>query len=135
MFDQSLGRIERNTQSRNGVTSTTRYLISFDHGAMDHIPDEEGPAVRDASLAVIRDAKSAGVCVFAEGVYPHDEVSASVVAPDGTVTDGAENNIAGVTIIDVPSREDALQWATKLAAANRCAQEVHEFASVPTLGG
>ena len=23
----------------------TRYLISFDHGAMDHIPDEEGPAV------------------------------------------------------------------------------------------
>jgi hypothetical protein len=21
----------------------TQYLISFDHGAMDHIPDEEGP--------------------------------------------------------------------------------------------
>jgi len=72
--------------------------------------------------------------VFAEGVYPRDEVSASVVAPDGTVTEGAENNIAGVTIIDVPSREEALKWATKLAAANRCAQEVHEFAPVPTLG-
>jgi hypothetical protein len=68
----------------------TRYLISFDHGAMDHIADEEGPAVRDASLAVIRDAKAAGVCVFAEGVYPGDEVSAKVVAPDGTVTEGAE---------------------------------------------
>ena len=51
------------------------------------------------------------------GVYPHDEVSASVVAPDGTVTDGAENNIAGVTIIDVPSREEALQWAANLAVA------------------
>jgi hypothetical protein len=38
-----------------------RYLISFDHGAMDHVPDEEGPAVREASLAVIRDAKDAGV--------------------------------------------------------------------------
>jgi hypothetical protein len=87
-----------------------RYLISFDHGAMDHIPDEEGPAVRDASLAVIREAKDAGVWVFAQGVYPEDEVKASVVAPDGTVTDGARNNIAGVTIIDVPSREDALQW-------------------------
>ena len=80
----------------------TRYLISFDHGAMDPIPDAEGPAVRDASLAVIQDFKDAGIWVFAGGVYPHDEVSASVVAPDGTVTDGAENNIAGVTIIDVP---------------------------------
>jgi hypothetical protein len=111
-----------------------RYLISFDHGAMDHVPDEEGPAVRDASLAVIRDAKDAGVWVFAEGVYPEDEVSASVVAPDGTVTEGAKNNIAGLTIIDVPSREEALQWAAKLAAAVRCAQEVHEFAPVPTAG-
>ena len=91
----------------------TRYLISFDHGAIDPIPDEEGPAVRDASLAVIQDFKDAGIWVFAGGVYPHDEVSVSVVAPDGTVTDGAENKayIAGVTIIDVPSREEALQWA------------------------
>jgi hypothetical protein len=112
----------------------TRYLISFDHGAMNHIADEEEPAVRDASLAVIRDAKEAGVWVFAEGVYPRDEVSAKVVAPDGTVTDGAENNIAGVTIIDVPSLDEALQWAAKLAAALRCALEVHEFAPVPEAG-
>ena len=68
------------------------------------------------------------------GVYPHDEVSASVVSPNGTVTDGAENNIAGVTIIDVPSREEALQWAAKLAAACRCPQEVHEFARIPAAG-
>ena len=33
----------------------TRYLISFDHGAMDPIPDAEGPAVGDASLAVIQE--------------------------------------------------------------------------------
>jgi hypothetical protein len=111
-----------------------RYLISFDHGAMDHIPEEEGPAVRDASLAVIRDAKEAGVWVFAEGVYFHDEVSAKVVAPDGTVTEGAENNIAGVTIIDVPTLDEALQWAAKLATACRCAQEVREFAPVPAVG-
>jgi hypothetical protein len=109
----------------------TRYLISFDHGAMDSIPDEEGPAVRDASRAVIQDFKDAGVWVFAAGVYPDDQVSASVVAPDGTVTDDAENAIAGVTIIDVPSREEALHWAAKLAAACRCPQEVHEFAPIP----
>ena len=72
--------------------------------------------------------------MFAEGVYPRDEVSASVVAPDGTVTEGAENNIAGVTIIDVPSLEQALQWAAKIAAACRCAQEVREFGPDPAVG-
>ena len=112
----------------------TRYLISFDHGAMDSIPDEEEPAVRDASLAVIREAQKAGVWVFAGGVYPHDEVPASVVAPDGTVTEGAENNIAGVTIIDVPSREKALQWAAKIAVACRCPQELREFGADPEVG-
>ena len=45
----------------------TRYLISFDDGAMDFIPEEEGPAVRDASLAVIRDAQEAG-CGCSPGV-------------------------------------------------------------------
>jgi hypothetical protein len=114
----------------------TRYLISFDDGAMDFIPEEEGPAVRDASLAVIRDAQDAGVWVFAGGVYPHDEASVSVVASDGTVTNGAESKayIAGVTIIDVPSREEALQWAAKIAVACRCAQEVREFAPDPAVG-
>ena len=113
-----------------------RYLISFDDGAMDSIPDEEEPTVRDASLAVIREAQDAGVWVFAGGVYPHDEVSVRVVTPDGTVTDGAESKayIAGVTIIDVPSREEALQWAAKIAAACRCAQEVREFGPDPAVG-
>jgi hypothetical protein len=45
----------------------TRYLISFDDGAMDFIPEEEGPAVTEASHAVIRDAQDAGVWVFAGG--------------------------------------------------------------------
>ena len=59
-----------------------------------------------------------------------------VVAPDGTVTDGAEGQayIGGVTIIDVPSREEALQWAAKLAVACRCAQEVREFTPDPAVG-
>ena len=113
-----------------------RYLISFDDGAIDHIPDEEGPAVGDAAHAVIREAQNAGVWVFAGGVYPHDEVNPSVVAPDGTVTDGEENKayIAGVTIIEVPSREEALQLAAKIAAACRCAQEVREFGADPAVG-
>jgi hypothetical protein len=113
-----------------------RYLISFDDGAMEFIPEEEGPAVSEAAHAVIRDAQDAGVWMFAGGVYSHDEVSVSVVAPDGTVTDDAKNKayIAGVTIIDVPSHEEALQWAAKIAAACRCAQEVREFMPDPAVG-
>ena len=113
-----------------------RYLISFDDGAMDFIPEEEMPAVGDAAHAVIRAAQDAGVWVFAGGVFPHDEVTPRVVAPDGTVTVGAESKayIAGVTIIDVPSIEEALQWAARIAAACRCAQEVREFGPDPAVG-
>jgi hypothetical protein len=113
-----------------------RYLISFDDGAMDHIPDEEGTALGEAAHAVIREAQGAGVWVFAGGVYPHDEVSPKLVAPDGAVTDRSENKayIAGVTIIDVPSIDEALQWAAKIAAACRCAQEVREFGPDPAVG-
>lgn len=113
-----------------------RYLISFDDGAMDHIPDAEGPAVSEAAHAVIREARDAGVWVFAGGVYAHDEATPSVVAPDGTVTERAEEKayVGGITIIDVPSREDALTWAAKIAAACRCAQEVREIMADPAVG-
>ena len=113
-----------------------RYLISFDDGAMDFIPEEEMADVADAAHAVIRDAQDAGVWVFAGGVYPHDEVSVSVVATDGSVTDGTDSKtyIAGLTIIDVPSREEALNWAARIAVACRCAQEVREFAPDPAVG-
>ena len=82
----------------------TRYLISFDHGAMDHIPDEEGPAVGEAAHAVVQEAMDAGVFVFAGGCS--EEVS--VVAIDGTVTDAPKSKayMGGVTIVDVPSRKD-----------------------------
>jgi hypothetical protein len=110
----------------------TRYLISFDHGAMDHIPDEEGPAVGEAAHAAVQEAMDAGVFVFAGGLS--EEVS--VIATDGTVTDAPGNKayMGGVTIIDVPSREDALQWAAKIAAACRCAQEFCEVMPDPAVG-
>jgi hypothetical protein len=58
------------------------------------------------------------------------------VATDGTVTDGPESKayMGGLTILDVPSREEALAWAAKFAVACRCAQEVREFLSDPAVG-
>ena len=109
----------------------TRYLISFDHGAMDHIPDAEGPAVGEAAHAVIQEAMDAGVFVFAGGCE-----EATVVGADGTVTDAREKKayIGGLTIIDVPTREEALGWAAKIAAACRCSQEVRAFMPDPAVG-
>ncbi len=34
---------------------------------------------------------------------------------------------------DVPSREEALRWAAKIAVACRCAQEVREIGADPEL--
>ena len=113
----------------------TRYLISFDAHAMDHIPDEDMLAVTNASLAVVQEAINAGVWVFGGGL---ENQKASIVATDGTVTDGpypeTKEHLGGFAVVDVPSREEALEWAAKIAVACRCAQEVREFAPDPAVG-
>ena len=109
----------------------TRYLISFPSDAMDHIPDEEGPAVGAAAHAVIREAQDAGVYIFTGGL--DEDVDPVLVAGDGTVTAGTYP-LGGITIIDVPSREAALEWATKIAAACRCPQDVSAFGLDPAVG-
>ena len=101
-----------------------RYLISFNEHAMDHIPEEEMTAVAEAARAVVKEAQGAGVWVFAGGL--DEDVEPVIVAGDGTVTAGTYP-LGGMTIIDVPSREAALEWAAKIAAACRCAQEIREF--------
>ncbi|HET7017451.1 MAG TPA: YciI family protein [Streptosporangiaceae bacterium] len=110
----------------------TRYLISFDAGAMDHIPDEEMPAVDKAAHEAAQEAINAGVWLIGAGL---ESRKASVVAPDGMVTDGpypeAKEVVGGFAILDVSSREEALEWAAKIAVACRCAQEVWELMPDP----
>jgi len=107
----------------------TRYLISFPSGAMDHIPVEDFPAVGDAAHAVVREIKEAGAYIFSGGL--DEEVGPVMVTGDGTVSTGTypqtEELNGGFTVIDVPSRDEALEWAAKIATACRCAQEVREF--------
>lgn len=105
----------------------TRYLISFDDGAMT-FPEEDLPEVGEAAHKVVYEAKAAGVWIFGGGLLSQ---RASIVATDGTVADGpypeTKAVIGGFSIIDVASREEALQWAAKIARACRCAQEVREI--------
>jgi hypothetical protein len=103
---------------------------------MDHIPEGEMPMVGEAAHAVVRQAMEAGVWVFGGGLA--DAVAPVMVAGDGTVTAGTYPQTrelsGGFTVLDVPSREAVLQWAAKIAAACRCAQEVREFMPDPAVG-
>jgi hypothetical protein len=111
----------------------TRYLISFDQGWMT-FPEEELPDVAKAAYEVVKQAEKAGVWVFGAGL---ESQRASAVATDGTVTDGpypeTKEVIGGFAVLDVPSREEALEWAAKIAVACRCAQEVREILPDPTV--
>lgn len=107
-----------------------RYLISFDDGAMDHIAAADLPAVGEAAHAVVRDAKAAGVWIFGGGLLRQQ---ATLVATDGTITPGpgpvpeTKAVVGGFSIIQVPSRDEALAWAARFASSCRCAQEVREI--------
>lgn len=105
-----------------------RFLISFNDGAMDHIAEADFPAVGEAAHAVVQEAKAAGVWVFGAGI---NRQQATIVATDGTVSDGefpeTKAVIGGFSIVDVPTREEALKWAAKIAVACQCDQEVREM--------
>src|SRR3954464_1560976 len=94
----------------------TQYLISFNDGAMT-FPEEDLPEVARAATAVVREAMAAGVFIFGGGLLPPAQTS--VVSTDGTVSPGpnpaCKDFIGGFSIIDVPTREDALGWAAKIA--------------------
>jgi len=109
----------------------SRYLISFDDGWMT-FPEEELPQVAKDAHLVVQEAQAAGVWVFGGGL---ESQRASIVSTDGVVTDGpypeTKEVIGGFAVVDVPTREEALAWAAKIAAACRCSQEVRELLPDP----
>ncbi|HEY9235350.1 MULTISPECIES: YciI family protein [Phenylobacterium] len=105
----------------------TKYLISFPSEAMVVTP-EELPIVADAARAVIEEAKAAGVYVFGGGI--HEQVDPVLVSGDGSVSTEIYRGShlkGGFTVLELPTREDAVAWARKIAVACRCSQELREF--------
>lgn len=105
-----------------------KYLISFPAPAMRLSPEEFAAAGRD-SRAVILEAKEAGVYVFGGGI--DEGVPPVLVAADGTVAEGtypqSRELSGGFTVLELPSRGDAVEWARRIAAACRCPQELRVF--------
>ena len=105
----------------------TKYLISFPSRAVTVAADEL-PAVSDDAHAIIAEAKAASVYVFGGGI--NESVDPVLVAGDGSVSPqtypGSELDGA-FAVLEVPTRAEAVEWASKMAAACRCSQELREF--------
>jgi hypothetical protein len=87
-----------------------RYLISFDDGSMDHIPEADQPAVGESAHVGVGRPRPLG--------------SGSSVA-------GSYANNRALWRATGRSREEALVWAARIAQACRCAQEVREIGFDP----
>ena len=105
----------------------TKYLITFPSEAMVVTGDELAAASVD-SHAVIEEAKAAGVYVFGGGI--NEQTGPVMVSADGSVSAvlyPGSRLTGGVTVLELPSRADAVEWARKIAVACRCSQELREF--------
>lgn len=105
-----------------------KYLISFPSAAMV-VPDGEWEAVGRDAHAVIDEAKAAGVYVFSGGI--DESIAPALVSADGAAAAGgyawAPALDGGFTILELPSRDEAVAWAARIAQACRCAQELRVF--------
>lgn len=105
----------------------TMYLISFPSEAMV-VPDDEFADVVASSHAVVEEAKAAGVWVFGGGI--DESVAPVLVAADGSVSNETypgSRIVGGFTVLELPDRAAAEDWAARIAAGCRCAQELREF--------
>jgi len=109
-----------------------KYLISFPSAAMV-VPDGEMEAVGRAAHAVIDEAKAAGVYVFGGGI--DESVPPVLVSADATVAMGgypwAPKFDGGFAVLELPSRDEAIAWAARIAKACRCSQELRVFGFDP----
>ena len=111
----------------------TQYLLSV------YQPD--GPVPEPDALAAIgrdldalnAEMRAAGAWVFSNGLLP--PASATVLRPgDGDVllTDGpfaeGKEHLGGLTIVDVPDLDAALEWGRRLSQATTLPIEVRPFA-------
>ena len=109
-----------------------KYLISFP-SASRPTASQSPSATTIAAHAVIDEAKAAGVYVFGGGI--DEDVPPVLVSADGTVAMGgypwAPTLDGGFTVLELPSRDEAIAWAARIAKACRCDQELRVFGFDP----
>ncbi|NUR99376.1 MAG: YciI family protein [Kribbellaceae bacterium] len=116
-----------------------RYMIINKTDADSEAGKLPPPEVGEAVGQVVEDLSKAGVLLFAEGV--HRSALGARVKVDGgkrTITDGpfAETKelVGGVIVVDVRSRDEAIEWAARLAEALRDEVEVRRVVEEADFG-
>ena len=110
----------------------TQYAIYFMQQWVGDHPEEWYQTRVKPSTDVVRDMEAAGVLVFAGGLveemelaFSADGTSGEMVVSDGPYTEVTEY-LGGITIIDVPTLEEAREWAARVAEGCGWPQEVRE---------
>lgn len=91
--------------------------------------DDEWDAVVSDSRAAIEASRNGGVHVFGGGLDASMPVRR--VPANGSVTGGGDAGVrsldGGFTVLKLPSREAAVEWAARMASACRCDQQLRVF--------
>ncbi|MEV0789605.1 YciI family protein [Kribbella sp. NPDC050459] len=99
-----------------------RYMIINKADADSEAGKLPAPEVAEGVGGVVEDLSKAGVLLFAEGVH-RSSLGARVSVDGGkrTVTDGpfAETKelVGGMIVVEVRNRDEAIEWAARLAEA------------------
>lgn len=110
----------------------TQYLVAI------HLPDDFDPTTEDEAthrdIDVLNDEMvAAGVRVFVGGLTPISEAVSVRRRPDSQllVTDGpyleTKEHIGGFWVLELATREEAVEWGRKAAVACRAPVEVRAF--------
>jgi hypothetical protein len=114
-----------------------QYLLSvcYPAGSTQPAPDALKKIMTDV-YAVQKQMQEAGAWVFSGGLHPAHTATVlrheggGVVTTDGPFIESKEQ-IGGITILNAPDLDAALDWARKLARATTTAIEVRPFFAHP----
>jgi hypothetical protein len=111
----------------------TEYAIFFNQQWVGDHTEEWFRGRGPLAKAVVEDMKAEGVLVFAGGLvedieeaFSADATSGELVISDGPYVESKEF-LGGITVVDVPTRDEAKKWAGKIAEACGWPQETREF--------
>ncbi len=111
-------------------------LIYDDETMWDRLSEEESSAVIQRYWAFSRQAREAGVMVGGARLHPTTAAtSVRVRGGERLVTDGpfaeTKEQLGGQYVIDVPTLDDALDWAARIPGAAYGTIEVRPVMDVP----
>ncbi len=110
----------------------TQYLLSMHHSQVDRPSDADLQQIMQRVGAVAADAQAQGAWVFAGGLMPvaestlMDATGGSPLLTDGPFAESHEG-LGGITVLDLPTREEAHAWAARLSEASGLPIEVRTF--------